>query len=551
MACLGGITLAGLSVRLLELTYWNNKSKLYVLNFSVSAFLHNFIPQNDNMHSLLKNIYTTIFIISLIVLLPLRAFCQKSRTDTIKMLLDSASVTYNNDKFKTSEAIIQSAEKVFKEMGYRRNQSKELDSLYFELKSLDAWVKTLCERFSEAEPMYLEIISQLPSDSYYQLSNTYMHLSSLYGMQKIYDKSREYALKALEYANLLNNDELKFHARSNLGDIYLYTKQYDKALAEYHEVRKLSIILHRYDAISLGNLAIAYHSKNMLDIAEQYYKEALRISEDNKSVVYSIILPEYCRLLLEKGDKIKARRLISEAIRDERNLQKSDYNLMFLRLLAETEDAYDPLIKAGLSAGGLLLLAVIILSVMCHRKSRSTAYYRKENGALTERVHGLEESISNGSAVHDGNTESHAGEALTHIALAESLPTIVNLVQQIKYSAGNKTDVVAKAKSLEQILAPFNNDKFRKNISLFLEQENGLGRCLKKEYPDLSVADIKLCILIREGLSTKDIAAYTNKSVRGVESAKFRLRKKMNITTQKDIYDCLLELEGTSEGTDA
>lgn len=498
------------------------------------------------MHSLLKNIYTIILIGSLMAVLPLRALCQENKVDTIKMLLDSASVTYNNDKFKTSEAIIKSAEKVFKDMGYHRNQSKELDSLYFELKSLDAWVKTLCERFSEAEPMYLEIISQLPPDSYYQLSNVYMHLSSLYGMQKIYDKSREYALQALKYANLLDNDELKFHARSNLGDIYLYTKQYDKALAEYHEVRKLSIILHRYDAISLGNLAIAYHSKNMLDIAEQYYKEALRISEDNKSVVYSIILPEYCRLLLEKGDKIKARRLVSEAIRDERNLQKSDYNLMFLNLLAETEDAYDPLIIAGISVGGVLVVAVVVLSILYVRRSRRCAFYRKKSDTLSERVHELE---TNGVTV--ANAESHAGEALTHIALAESLPTIVNLVQQIKYSAGNKTDVVAKAKSLEQILAPFNNDKFRKNISLFLEQENTLGRRLKKEYPDLSVADIKLCILIREGLSTKDIAAYTNKSVRGVESAKFRLRKKMNITTQKDIYDCLLELEGTSEGSEA
>ena len=50
-------------------------------------------------------------------------------------------------------------------------------------------------------------------------------------------------------------------------------------------------------------------------------------------------------------------------------------------------------------------------------------------------------------------------------------------------------------------------------------------------------------VLKKLGLNTKEIANLTNKSVRGVESGKFRLKKKLDLDTSKDIYDYLLEIE--------
>lgn len=157
----------------------------------------------------------------------------------------------------------------------------------------------------------------------------------------------------------------------------------------------------------------------------------------------------------------------------------------------------------------------------------------------------MEKNISAGG--NDKNETSNEQKGLTFLALSDSIPDMMQLIQQIKYSAGNKTEVVDKVKSLEQIIAPFNEDKIKKEISQFLEQESLLGVKLKKAYPDLNLSEIKLCIMIKEGLSTKEIANVTNRSVRGVESAKFRMRKKMNLTSQKDIYDCLLELESNNQ----
>jgi xylulokinase len=53
---------------------------------------------------------------------------------------------------------------------------------------------------------------------------------------------------------------------------------------------------------------------------------------------------------------------------------------------------------------------------------------------------------------------------------------------------------------------------------------------LKNVYPNLSFMELKLCTYLKIGLSTKEIAQRLNLSMRGTETARFRLRKKLGIT---------------------
>jgi DNA-binding CsgD family transcriptional regulator len=68
--------------------------------------------------------------------------------------------------------------------------------------------------------------------------------------------------------------------------------------------------------------------------------------------------------------------------------------------------------------------------------------------------------------------------------------------------------------------------------------ENFLQR-LKQKYPELTTTDLKLCAYLRMKLSTKEIAALMNISIRGVEKARYRLRKKIDIGTEEDLADYL------------
>ena len=52
---------------------------------------------------------------------------------------------------------------------------------------------------------------------------------------------------------------------------------------------------------------------------------------------------------------------------------------------------------------------------------------------------------------------------------------------------------------------------------------------LKKQFPDLTPKDLKLCAYIKMNLSTKEIAPLLNISIRGVETHRYRLKSKLNL----------------------
>ncbi len=56
------------------------------------------------------------------------------------------------------------------------------------------------------------------------------------------------------------------------------------------------------------------------------------------------------------------------------------------------------------------------------------------------------------------------------------------------------------------------------------------------KYPDLNLNDMKLCAFLKLNFSNKQIADYDHISVRTAESKKYRLRKKLNLSRDIDLY---------------
>ena len=71
----------------------------------------------------------------------------------------------------------------------------------------------------------------------------------------------------------------------------------------------------------------------------------------------------------------------------------------------------------------------------------------------------------------------------------------------------------------------------------------GFFRKLKATYPDLTANDLKLCAFLRLNLSTKDIAHLMNISVRGVEMGRYRVRKKLNISSEENLVEFMIEFK--------
>ncbi len=81
---------------------------------------------------------------------------------------------------------------------------------------------------------------------------------------------------------------------------------------------------------------------------------------------------------------------------------------------------------------------------------------------------------------------------------------------------------------------------YQKNFDLIHEH---FFRNLQERYPSLTSNDLKFCALLRLNLSTKDIAKFTNLSVRGVESARLRLRKKFGLSPEQNLIDFLISVK--------
>lgn len=66
---------------------------------------------------------------------------------------------------------------------------------------------------------------------------------------------------------------------------------------------------------------------------------------------------------------------------------------------------------------------------------------------------------------------------------------------------------------------------------------------LKERYPDLTPGDLRLCALLRLNMPTKDMARMQNLSIRGVEAARYRLRKKLDLPEGLNLVDFMIQFK--------
>jgi AraC family transcriptional regulator, chitin signaling transcriptional activator len=65
---------------------------------------------------------------------------------------------------------------------------------------------------------------------------------------------------------------------------------------------------------------------------------------------------------------------------------------------------------------------------------------------------------------------------------------------------------------------------------------------LKTAFPDLTAKELQLCAFVKMNLTNKEIASILNLSVRGIETARYRLRKRLGITQEEDMVEFLERL---------
>ena len=101
-----------------------------------------------------------------------------------------------------------------------------------------------------------------------------------------------------------------------------------------------------------------------------------------------------------------------------------------------------------------------------------------------------------------------------------------------------------RTKNLRRIIKIINEqlesiDDWERFSQYFDKSNNDFLKIMKELHPQLTAADLKLCAYLRLNLSTKAIADLLNLSIRGVESSRYRLRKKLSLPNDTSLFDYL------------
>jgi hypothetical protein len=105
----------------------------------------------------------------------------------------------------------------------------------------------------------------------------------------------------------------------------------------------------------------------------------------------------------------------------------------------------------------------------------------------------------------------------------ESSPSFRHLIRLIR-------DVEKKDQELDHLSVHFNHI----NTEFFNK--------LKDLYPDLSQNDLKFCAYLSMNLSSKEMAQLMNVTIKAIEVGRYRLRKKLHLKPETNLYEFLIEI---------
>ena len=95
---------------------------------------------------------------------------------------------------------------------------------------------------------------------------------------------------------------------------------------------------------------------------------------------------------------------------------------------------------------------------------------------------------------------------------------------------------------IRDLLQNTSKDVWKEFEIRFQEVHSDFYNNLNEKYPDLTPNEKKICAFLRLNMSTKDISAITYQSVRSIDMARFRLRKKIGLETDENLVTFLAQV---------
>jgi DNA-binding CsgD family transcriptional regulator len=144
-----------------------------------------------------------------------------------------------------------------------------------------------------------------------------------------------------------------------------------------------------------------------------------------------------------------------------------------------------------------------------------------------------------------------ASTAMNLVQKKEFLLKIKDELSKINKSGKEQIELSELKKILKELSEEKNlNDEWEQFSVHFNQVHSNFLLKLKSLYPDLTANELKLCAYLRMNLSSKEIAQLMSISTRGVEIGRYRLRKKLQIPSDTNLFRFLLDIEESNSDSD-
>ena len=403
-----------------------------------------------------------------------------------------------------------------------------------------------------------------------ELFNNYNNLAEINSSRGNYDLALDYALQAIQQLDNEKDAYLYYFMQSNIANIYMFKKDYKLALS-YLENAMRNQEKHQFVSDLVQTylfLSRVYEFTQMKDSAQKYMHKSLQQADIlNNKHIESQIQHEAADYYKRSGDFEKAYNYlitassISDSISIVDSQQKmSDLERVYAdeKKMRENELLVKNITIQKLASDRLwiitasfsLLLIIIVLYLIYH--SRNKEKERKNEELLLQQqkeLHEIEKEIQKQKEQDLNDAIDKQNRELTSYTLhtIKTNEFITDLLDELKKlllelnprNLQNKEHIKQIINKLNYQSATDNWDEFKH----YFEKVHPLFyNDLERNYPNLTIKEKRLCAFLRLGLSSKEISYITFKEVRSVESARNRLRKKLDINPEDSLTDFICNI---------
>lgn len=329
-----------------------------------------------------------------------------------------------------------------------------------------------------------------------------------------------------------------------LGYIYYEIGEYDIAEKIFREVLNDSLPHIQYEH-GLLNYIMILNKQGKTKEANSLFLNSQKRLEKLKNTIFEFDYHDVdYSLAIAMNDSARA----LKAVKNSRNLMKANYENykdLYVNLLNETlesqqaqdnDNKSDKDGKTGRALsyifGGLaFVLAGILISVILQQWKLKRKYMENYIELEDYRKTVNENERKNEESLEMRNREL-VSMSMHMFQLNESITEIDRLI----------TDKTIPPEKLRPKIKSILKDLSSKEhvwemFKIYFEDVNQrFFDILYRKNPDLTKSELRMCAFIRAGMSSKEIAIATNRSVRTIDSIKYNLRKKLGIEESTDAY---------------